>query len=462
MFMIHKHYEQRSFRTLTRRGVTPVRATPPIVRDIMPDNDATPCAQPDTPTPLSLFSAHWKVLVLLGLASCITEPDVPEPAALEVVSGNGQIQGRGRNLHEPIVVRALDDIAQPMAGVEIDFGLDPGGGFVEPRSAVTDSTGEVSVTWVLGDVPGPQFLTARARGASVEIAATVRPGDFDIRVVADTLFTPEQEAAIRAAAERWAAVIVGDLPDQPLEEGYVPAHQCEGVEESEIPPGGAVDDVLLAVTLVDDDRIRWGQAICLRRSTEPRHPTIVQMTVHRGALDRIFDPMLEGWTTHIVGHLIGFGWAWGDMLQNPVRLNGAGADTHFPDPPTIAAFDAAGGANWIGSKVPVENQGPNFRRDIHWREPVLGDELMSPYLPESGPLKDLSDLPLSAITVQSMAALGYEVDVAMADRYTVSSPGAQTARAIPYRRFDPWSDLEQGAVEILDKSGRLIGVAYRR
>ena len=428
----------------------------------MTDNEATPYARPGTPTPLNLFSAHCKVLVLLGMASCITEPDVPQPAALEVVSGNDQIQGRGRNLHEPIVVRALDDITQPMAGVEIDFGLDPGGGFVEPRSGVTDSTGEASVTWVLGDVPGPQFLTAQARGASVEIAATVRPGDFDIQVVVDTLFTPEQEAAIRAAAERWAAVIVGDLPDQPFEEGNVPAHQCEGVEESEIPPGGVVDDVLLAVTLVDDDRIRWGNGLCMWRSTGRRHPIIVQLTVHRGALDRIFDPMLEGWTTHIVGHLIGFGWAWGDMLQDPVRFNGAGADTHFPDPPTIAAFDAAGGADWIGSKVPVENQGPGSSPDIHWREPVLGDELMSAYLPESGPLKDLNDLPLSAISVQAMAALGYEVDLAMANPYTVSSPGAQTARAIPYRRFDPWSDLEKGAVEILDESGRLIGVVYRR
>ena len=198
----------------------------------MTDNEATPYARPGTPTPLNLFSAHCKVLVLLGMASCITEPDVPQPAALEVVSGNDQIQGPGRNLHEPIVVRALDDVDQPMAGVEIDFV--PGlrrGGFVDPPSAVTDSTGEASVTWVLGDVSGPQFLTARARGASVEIAATVRPGDFDIQVVVDTLFTPEQTAAFRAAAERWAAVIVGDLPDQPFEEGFVPAHQCEGVEE---------------------------------------------------------------------------------------------------------------------------------------------------------------------------------------------------------------------------------------
>ena len=161
-----------------------------------------------------------------------------------------------------------------MAGVEIDFV--PGlrrGGFVEPRSAVTDSTGEASVTWVLGDVPGPQFLTAQARGASVEIAATVRPGDFDIQVVVDTLFTPEQEAAFRAAAERWAAVIVGDVPDQPFEEGYVPVNQCEGVEEGEIPPGGAVDDVLLAVTLVDDDRSRWGGPAddsCFRRGRRCR------------------------------------------------------------------------------------------------------------------------------------------------------------------------------------------------
>ena len=30
--MIHKHYEQRSFQTLTRRGVTPFRTAPPIVR----------------------------------------------------------------------------------------------------------------------------------------------------------------------------------------------------------------------------------------------------------------------------------------------------------------------------------------------------------------------------------------------------------------------------------------------
>ncbi len=424
----------------------------------MPDNEATLCARPGTPTPRNPLSAHWKVLVLLGLTSCITEPDVPQPAALEVVSGNDQIQGRGRNLHEPIVVRALDDIGQPMAGVEIDFV--PGlrrGGCAEPRSAVTDSTGEASVTWVLGDVPGLQFLTARARGASVEIAATVRPGDFDIRVVVDTLFTPEQEAAIRAAAERWAAVIVGDLPDQPFEEGYVPAHQCEGVEESEIAPGGAVDDVLLAVTLVDDDRVRWGFGLCMWRLTEQRHPIMVQMTVHRGALDKLFEPMLKGWATHIVGHLIGFGWAWGDMLQNPVRFNGAGADTHFPDPPTIAAFDAAGGADWIGSKVPVENQGPGSRPDIHWREPVLGDELMSAYLPESGPLKDLSDLPLSAITVQSMAALGYEVDVAMADRYNVSSPGCANRASDPIPPLRSLERLREGC----SRDSRRVGTADR-
>ena len=104
-------------------------------------------------------------------------------------------------------------------------------------------------------------------------------------MVVDTLFTPEQEAAIRAAAERWAAVIVGDLPDQPLEEGYVPAHQCEGVEESEIPPGGAVADVLLAVTLVDDDRHPLGPGNLsaeIDRTTTSDHSPNAQATSSRG------------------------------------------------------------------------------------------------------------------------------------------------------------------------------------
>ncbi|MXX54339.1 MAG: hypothetical protein F4106_08740 [Gemmatimonadetes bacterium] len=53
--------------------------------------------------------------------------------------------------------------------------------------------------------------------------------------------------------------------------------------------------------------------------------------------------------------------------------------------------------------------------DGHWRESVMGNELMTPatQLGESAPL--------SAITIQTLADLGYRVNVGLADSYSLSS-----------------------------------------
>ena len=129
---------------------------------------------------------------------------------------------------------------------------------------------------------------------------------------------------------------------------------------------------------------------------------------------------LREWMAHLMGHGLGFGLFWGSLRHNPVSVAGVGADTHFPDAATVAAFEAAGGGAWTGgSKVPVENS--EKYSDIHWRGDVLGDELMSSWytmgMPGDNP-------PLSAITVQAMGALGYEVDVRMANPYEVPGAGA--------------------------------------
>ena len=67
----------------------------------------------------------------------------------------------------------------------------------------------------------------------------------------------------------------------------------------------------------------------------------------------------------------------------------------------IAAFNDAGGRNYTGAKVPVDGS--------HWRYSVLEGDLM---VPGGGRA-------LSAITVQSLADLGYGVDVTQADPYTL-------------------------------------------
>ncbi len=87
---------------------------------------------------------------------------------------------------------------------------------------------------------------------------------------------------------------------------------------------------------------------------------------------------------HEMGHVLGIGSIWGrkELLQNPSMPSNPGADTYFSGPRAIAAFDDAGGATGyaLGSKVPVENNASAGSADSHWRESVMGPELMTPNL----------------------------------------------------------------------------------
>ena len=127
-------------------------------------------------------------------------------------------------------------------------------------------------------------------------------------------------------------------------------------------------------------------------------------------------------------------WTDHNLLQNPSlgaynnRIVPA-PDTHFSGANAIAAFNAAGGTSYTGAKVPVENTlGGSGSRDKHWRESVLDDELMTPRIGSAAH-------PLSAITIQSLADIGYRVDAAQADAYIV--PGSQAATRTASQRPVP-------------------------
>ena len=398
-------------------------------------------------------AAAWTLPALLAVFGCKEDtiaPEVPEPAAITIVSGSGQIQGRGRRLHEAVVVRAEGGNAAAMPGVMLTFEPGPNSGEVRPSSILTDALGQVAVEWTLGDVVGTQTLVVSSAGgnARVVVAATARPGDFDIQLVVDTGFTADQVAAIRAGVERWTAVIVGDLPDHVFPEGRVPFARCADYEELEIAAGGSVDDVRLGMGIERDNEWVFRSANCGRRRLESLLPLLVYIGIGESFLASL-DASLEGFTAHAVGHLLGFGYDWGPRLSNRVRDLGEGVDTHFPDPATVAEFDGAGGAIWSGSKVPVENQGEAWLVDHHWRSSAMGDELMGPDYHFGG----TADLPLSAVTVQSMATLGYEVDLSMADPYAVRVPDPVAIQVGPVTQLV--------AVEVFRHDGWIAEVVHK-
>ena len=102
----------------------------------------------------------------------------------------------------------------------------------------------------------------------------------------------------------------------------------------------------------------------------------------------------------------GSGIIWEDLgfVQDP---NG---DAHFNGPLAIDAFNDAGGQDYTGAKVPLDKKLSHWRLlPIYHVNPLLSGEIMAPAAGKA----------LSAITIQSLADLGYSVDVTQADPYTL-------------------------------------------
>ena len=112
---------------------------------------------------------------------------------------------------------------------------------------------------------------------------------------------------------------------------------------------------------------------------------------------------------HEIGHVLGIGQtsAWSGLIRGT-------SDPHFAGTRATAAFNAAGGRGYSGAKVPVQSSDDT----AHWRESVLGLEIMTPQL--SGGNTN----PLSAITVRALADIGYSVNASLADGFRLASGDA--------------------------------------
>lgn len=386
-------------------------------------------------------------------------------ADLEVFEGNGQTAPSGQAVSTAPAVRVTDASDNPVAGVRIRFQAGTGSGTVTGETQTTGADGVARVgSWRLGS-GGINTLNASVDGAEVQnepiqfLATTAEVGGFNITVRYLGEYTSPQLLAFAEAELRWESLITGDLPD--VNEN-LPANQCGDNPAT----NGPFDDLTIFVTIepIDGPGDVLGQAgPCFIRDTPvPGAPGDELTVIGRMQFDvddvEVLEQegSLQAVILHEMGHVLGFGTLWDavGLLEDPSQPNPEPplADTHFTGAQAIAAFNAAGGQDYTGAKVPVMNVGGGGTVNSHWRDGVFDPEIMTGFL--NGGFN-----PLSAITVASLADLGYEVDASGADAFTLD-PSFQVAGAARRGR-ELVNDIISDPIRRIDVNGRIVGIIRR-
>ena len=367
---------------------------------------------------------------LAGSPLTFTASATAGPAAvLAIVSGDAQTAMVGNALPLPLVASVKDAFNNPVAGVNVNWAAATGGGSVSAATVATTAAGTSTVTRTLGGTVGAQTTTASAAGttpASVTFNAT---GSALVSGYAITLrylstVSPARQAVFQAAANRWAGIITADLAD--VVTGAVPPAQCGSNSPAF---NETIDDLLIFVTLDSIDgpfgilgsagpcfvRVVGGVATRLSLVGRMRFDTADVAFMETNG---IFQAVM----THEMGHVIGIGSLWLQPASLPPLVVGpaalGGTDPYFIGASAVAQFNANGGGVYLGIPVPVEATGGPGTQDSHWRESVMGKELMTGFV-------SLIANPLSAITVGSLADIGYTVSYVNADPYTVNGVNLQ-------------------------------------
>ena len=319
-------------------------------------------------------------------------------------------------------------------------------------AAVSVSGSTVMVTAV-GAGNATITITARDPGgltAQSAFPVDVIGGDpgYVIELVLATAMTSAQETAFREAAEQWMSILADtELPDVPVD-GTI---DCDDEYEQTV---DTIDDLMIVAAVVEIDGpggTLGAAGPCWIRS-ELGLPFFGRMVFDVADMEFMErEGLLKPVILHEMGHVLGIGVLWDydahDLLRNPSSASNT-LDTHFTGQLAIEAFDSAGGADYTGAKVPVENTGGRGTINSHWRRSVFGNELMIGWASPGAPL--------SAITIQSLADMGYTVDTSLAEAYRL--PDAATAASMLKNAIKLENDIINVPIVVVDRNGRIVRV----
>ncbi len=367
--------------------------------------------------------AVWHGQVTLTLQTDLDATAVqPGAALLAAAGGSGQTLRAGVPSPMPIGVRVTDSTGFGVEGDTVQFTVTGGGGSLPAAVAVTDTGGfAVLYGWSLGSGANAAAAThPRLPAQSVQFAATGLPAGsaFDITVDALTALPANVQSAFDAAAARWRAVILSDIPDVTVS---LAADACFTGQPA---LNGPVDDLLLFVEVVPLDGtggVLGGTGICAKRAGTAL-PSVAVIILDIADM-AVYGTLVPEIVLHEVGHALGIGSAWQDRAL--VLSPGSAAPRYLGGGGRLGYWALRRGVGFTNPNVPVEGSAsPAGSRDVHWEEATFDRELMTPYIDGGGE-------PLSLLTAASLTDLGYVVDLSAADgNFVLQRQGPPSGRVL--------------------------------
>ncbi|MBA3673140.1 MAG: hypothetical protein H0W68_14110 [Gemmatimonadaceae bacterium] len=302
-----------------------------------------------------------------------------------------------------------DQFGNGVAGDTVKFSVVDGGGFLAAPMAVSNASGSVTVpAWTVGRSAVPQRLRASFGSVTADFTAGIASSyTMDVRFFGAPM-TEAQKALFTNAAARIGGFITGGvLPATVANLDVDNGCGAKGVA----PLTETVDGIVIFASIQNIDGpgkilaqsgpcyVRSGNRLTIVGVMEFDSSDLASLTTSGSLQDVIQHEML---------HVVGLGSLWNaPLLANrnlaTVTWTGAGG---------IAGCTFHGGSGVCGGGVPVENTGGAGTANAHWRETTFTNELMTGFL-------NRGNNPLSQLTIRSMADLGYNVNMADFDDYTV-------------------------------------------
>lgn len=354
-------------------------------------------------------------------------------AALHAVPGTSRSGSPGAPVADPPAVQVHDGFGNGVPGATAFFAVEGGGGSLSGATVTTNSDGVAILgDWMLGESIGTHVVRVTSDSVPGDtVRFEVAVSDFEIEIRYLTGLTPSQRDAFEKARATWRSALRGDLSDVALTNAPCGAESVTDV----------VDDVLILAEVGEFDgpgNVLGLGGPCIVRDANSL-PVLGIVSFDQADLAAIEAlGLLDELVEHEVGHVLGIGTLWAEF---GLLAGGGSFDPFFTGNAARQAFLDVGGGVYTGSKVPVENSGGAGTRDVHWRESLLHTELMTGFLNEDA-------APLSIVSIASLADLGYDVDLGVADAYTFPGAGLQgqtLPRGIPIIEAPPPAPLRVDA-----------------